>query len=767
MRLIDDKLIDVASGKIKRLIISLPPRSGKQISNDTPVLTIEGWKLHGDLQIGDYVFNIEGKPCKILAVSEMKPQNYEIEFSDNEIIKCHANHEWYIYDKSCYQWYITETKEIAKYKLDSGVPNKRGHRYRFHVSGYIPIQFPEKRLLINPYILGAWLGDGSTAKNCITYSEKKLSVINKFRQLGYAPTTHNVHPITGVFTDYIKRLYAELKSENLFGNKHIPYNYLFSSIEQRKELLAGLIDTDGCIDKTGRIKYSTTLPELAEQVQFLIHSLGQNAHINKIQPRTSSSGIHGRKIVYTIAFNSFDLPTVRIKTENIKHVNKRRAIISIRKTKECYGKCIQVEGGIYLVGRTLIPTHNSWLVSEFFPAWYLGINPKKKVRLVSHDKISATNWCRHSLQHFKETKDLFSIYHNKELEISKETESNWEIAEYHGLMESIGVHGQLLSKGADLLIVDDPSTPEEANSVFQSDKLWDWFRRTIYPRLEPDGAIIIVAQRLSDKDLIGRILENLMDVENWEHIKLPAYAEANDILGRQEGEPLWETRWNKDTLENIRKTVGTWVWSSQYQQNPLTSEFVIFKPKYWVFYERADEKYNIVIQVWDTAYKDKKQNDYSVCLTLGLANNYIDILDMYRDKPSILELDNQARRLAMMYHANRILIEDKGSGTSLLQILKKATLLPIQEERAMNKVERAHIASPFCERRQVRLPAGATWLPTFINEMTAFPNGIHDDIVDTFGMGIIYLSKFFGKTNGVSHGKKIRPEKIRDKLIGY
>jgi predicted phage terminase large subunit-like protein len=408
----------------------------------------------------------------------------------------------------------------------------------------------------------------------------------------------------------------------------------------------------------------------------------------------------------------------------------------------------------------------SWLVSEFFPPWCLGIYPDKKIRLVSHDKTSATNWCRHSLRHFRETKELFNIYHNVPLEIGKETESYWELENRNGLMESIGIGGQLLSKGADILIIDDPATPEEADSFSQSDKLWDWFRKTAYPRLEPDGVILVIAQRLNENDLIGHILKELTH-DSWEYIRMPAFAEQNDILGRAEGEPLWEDRWSKDKLENIRQTVGSHIWCSQYQQNPLSAESAIFKPADWVFFETPPEKYEMKIQAWDTAYKDKKASAFSSCITLGLHGNNIDVIDVFHDKPSFFKLYEISQRLAFQYKVARVLVEDASSGISLIQSLKEATTLPVTAIPTMNKVERAHLASAYVERHQIRLFAGATWLPTFINELTAFPNSNFKDIVDSFCIGVLYLVKFMNKTNGKAHDIKIRPQKIKDVISGF
>ena len=167
------------------LMIFMPPRHGKQISHETPVLTLNGWVRHGDLAVGDYVFGCDGEPKEVQAISRESPQDYEIGFSDGSVIHCHANHEWRV----CVtrnKWRTMETKHIARLSLESGgSEKKRGHRYNFQVAGFQCVHFPKAKLLIDPYVLGVWLGDGTTTKNCISYCDSDEAVIRKCADLGY------------------------------------------------------------------------------------------------------------------------------------------------------------------------------------------------------------------------------------------------------------------------------------------------------------------------------------------------------------------------------------------------------------------------------------------------------------------------------------------------------------------------------------------------------------------------------------------------------
>lgn len=384
------------------------------------------------------------------------------------------------------------------------------------------------------------------------------------------------------------------------------------------------------------------------------------------------------------------------------------------------------------------PRHGkSFLVSKYFPAWIL---MKKKIRLLlaSYEAEFAASWGRKVRDLINEFGADFNIKLSSDMKASHrfELSNGSEVATF-------GVGGAITGRGADLLIIDDPVKNAEASlSVTQRNNLWQWFISTAYTRLEPDGACIIIMTRWHYDDLVGRLIKQMNDGgERWEVLNIPAIAETNDILGRAEGEPLWNERYNLDSLAIIKKTLGIYWFSAQYQQKPIAGEYQIFKEDYWSFYSHLNES-DIIFKAtfWDTAFKQGEANDYTVGLTVAATQNGFYVLNMFRGKPTFSQLKAAVIREYEAMKPDRVLIEDAASGQSLLQELKD-TRLPIKAIGTENKEIKAHRVSAQFENRNVYLREGAQYNGDIISELAVFPNGSHDDIVDCFTGAIDFLRK--------------------------
>lgn len=361
--------------KIFEIIVRRTPRYnhvisttqyGKKLGDETPILTSDGWKKHGDLQIGDKVFSPDGKLVEVLDIlNEGVDVDYEIEFTNNEKITCHGQHEWLVshadWSKSSKPYRILETQEIEKlnYKRCS-LPNIK------------PLEYPEKELPVDPYTLGAWLGDGVSIAPAITISPDDDAIIKK---IPYKVSSENEHKDTGIHRYYFghQELNDKLIKLGVHKNKHIPEIYKTSSVNQRLELLAGLIDTDGHVNKdvrengwkNGRVYFININKRLIDDFVEVVHSLGMRTSITSVEPHLSTSGIQARSTVYYVGFQPMlDIPTAIDRKKIVAHETKRRTRIrNIKRIEPISGKCITVEGGMYLAGKTLIPTHNSEVVS--------------------------------------------------------------------------------------------------------------------------------------------------------------------------------------------------------------------------------------------------------------------------------------------------------------------------------------------------------------------------------------------------------------------
>lgn len=403
------------------------------------------------------------------------------------------------------------------------------------------------------------------------------------------------------------------------------------------------------------------------------------------------------------------------------------------------------------------PRHGkSELISKYFPFWFLGKHPDKLVMLSSYETEFAASWG-------KKAKDLVTIHGKSlfdiEIEKGSNTKYKWLINKHNGGLESVGVNAGLTGKGADILIIDDPvKNNEQALSTTYRNKAWDWYVSSALTRLEPNGSIIFVMTRWHYDDLAGRILER--DEEKWEVIDLPAIAENNDILGREVGEALWNKRFDINKLLSRKKTLGSYWFSCLYQQKPIASEYQIFKPSWWQFYKEK-QSFSIIIQTWDTAFKQGQENDFTVCATWGLSGNNFYLIDLLRGKFLFPELKKLVVSQSTIHNPKIILIEDAASGQSLIQELRKSTLLPIKALKPISKEIRAHTISPLLENSQVFLPEGKIWLADFINEHSNFPSDKHDDIVDTTTMSLEYLNKFIKRSTSSNANRSQRERNNR------
>ena len=271
----------------------------------------------------------------------------------------------------------------------------------------------------------------------------------------------------------------------------------------------------------------------------------------------------------------------------------------------------------------LPPRHGkSMLVSHYFPAWYLGMFPDKRVILTAYEADFAATWGRKARDVLNEYgKPFYGI----EVNDKSSAANRWDIKGHSGGMITAGVGGPITGKGADILIIDDPvKNAEEANSATYRNKIWEWYKSTAYTRLEPDGSIILIMTRWHEDDLAGRILHQIDEGkgEKWEIINLPAIAEDHDILDRKVGEPLWPRRYDLKKLLDIKYNTGSYWWSAMYQQRPQPPEGGLLKRswiKYYQPYEIPDLEELDIYQGWDLAISTKETADYTVCTTIGIS----------------------------------------------------------------------------------------------------------------------------------------------------
>ena len=359
----------------------LPRQSGKALSLDTPIPTPSGWTTMGDIQVGDTILSNTGVPTTVTFATEVMNNHacYEVEFDNGETIIADAEHLWKVNTSN---WSnkskILTTEEIKKYKdthsLDQG----------FYIDITEPVQYEYKSLPIHPYILGLWIGDGYSGDGRYVQSTiDNIEMVQYISETGYKVTEPSINS-TNSERRNIVGLRTLLNKNNLLKNKHIPSDYMFSSIEQRLELLRGLMDTDGSCTKKGNCEFYQKNFELIDQVRTILSSLG-------IKSRCSCKIINGVNY-YTLKFSTTKYIVFKLKRKVERqllckgHVkNTRIYITKLTKTNSVPVRCIQVDNDehMFLCGKTMIPTHNTTCASAYL-LWYAMFHPDQTILVAAH-----------------------------------------------------------------------------------------------------------------------------------------------------------------------------------------------------------------------------------------------------------------------------------------------------------------------------------------------------------------------------------------------
>jgi predicted phage terminase large subunit-like protein len=334
-----------------------------------------------------------------------------------------------------------------------------------------------------------------------------------------------------------------------------------------------------------------------------------------------------------------------------------------------------------------------------------------------------------------------------------------------GEYSAVGRGGPVTGRGASLLVLDDLiKDSSEANSDTVCRSIVEWLQHVAFTRLTPNGRVLAIATRWSERDPMGWILQQ----QGWTVLHLPALAEsANDPLGREIGEALWPSHYPVEALDAIRVDVGPRVFQTLYQGNVSASQGTIFKRDWFRHYQQLPESFSRVVQSWDTSYKTGEANDYSVGATFGETKNGFYLLALYRAKVEFPELKRQVALQADVWHPSEIYVEDKASGQSLIQEIKTSTNVPVIAVKSdRDKETRAAATTGYFESGRVFFPESAAWLADLEDELASFPGGLHDDCVDAISQALNRLRDSGGSLGLIDlfkalfTGKRKMPEEI-------
>lgn len=386
------------------------------------------------------------------------------------------------------------------------------------------------------------------------------------------------------------------------------------------------------------------------------------------------------------------------------------------------------------------PRHTkSEFASYLFPAWFLGRYPEKKIIQTAHTAELAVGFGR-KVRNLINNPDYQKIFPGIELSTDSKAAGRWNTNK-GGDYFAIGVGGAVTGKGADVLVIDDPHSEQEAAVGAYNpevyDKVYEWYTSGPRQRLQPGGAIIIVMTRWSKRDLTGQIIKSATQKEGaneWEVIELPAIMPS--------GNALWPEFWELSELEALKAELPTAKWNAQYQQNPTSEEGALIKREWWREWEQSSPPTcEALIQSWDTAFLKTQRADYSACTTWGVFNwpnddgetvpNLI-LLDAFKEKLEFPELKRAAYEKYWEFEPDQMIIEAKAAGSPLIFELR-AMGIPVTEftpSRGQDKIARVNAVTDLFASGVVWCPP-TKWADEVIEECAAFPAGDHDDLVDS------------------------------------
>jgi predicted phage terminase large subunit-like protein len=393
------------------------------------------------------------------------------------------------------------------------------------------------------------------------------------------------------------------------------------------------------------------------------------------------------------------------------------------------------------------PRHTkSEFASFLLPAWFLGKFPGKKIIQCSNTAELAVGFGR-KVRNLLDSDVYTKVFPGIALRQDSKAAGRWATNK-SGEYFAIGVGGTVTGKGADLLIIDDPHSEQEAalagNDPSVFDKVHEWYTSGPRQRLQPGGSIVIVMTRWSKRDLTGQILKSALEREGdeWEVIDFPAILPSD--------KPLWPEFWSYEELDALRTELPLPKWQAQYQQQPTSEQGAIIKREWWKEWEGDNPpQCDFLIQSWDTAFTKNERSDYSACTTWGVFYKNEDqndaniiLLDAFKRRMEFPELKDKAYRHYMEYEPDAFIVEAKASGAPLIYELRQMGI-PVQEftpTRGNDKIARINAVSDLFASGKVWAPR-TRWAEEVMEEMASFPNSEHDDLVDSSTQALLRFRK--------------------------
>lgn len=744
------------------LCISLPPGVGKALADDTPILTRQGWKNHGDLVVGDEVIGLDGKFKKVTHVHPKCMLDRLVTFSNGEQIQCHENHEWMTWSRGRNRYITEETNYYESVNLEAGgTEHKRGHRYQFqlpprHVEG-------EAKELFDPYTLGVWLGDGANNNPRITNELFDIAIIEKIRAHGYEEkqyyTTERQPNTVWYDFDFRKELQKyDMCHSTKRKDKHVPVEYLTASEEQRLELLAGLIDTDGtrCGSK---YQFTTCDESLRDSVVELISTFGWRVCVRAVAPSTSSSGIVGKKTTYILSFTPDRFVPCALERKQLKEIHKpyRVSMVGIEKVEPKQGNCITVEGdGMYLAGRTMIPTHNTTL-ALFYLSWLGGKHPDMQILESSHN-VAFLRGCYDELLRICDPDGEYlyaDVFPNspvvetnaKDLRIDLQTPKRFQTFQ----LTSVGAGNAGKVRATKLLYCDDlVDGIETAVNPVQLDKLWNLYATDLRQRKQGDVCKELhIATRWSVNDVIGRLEMMYGTDPRAKFINVPAL----NGLGQSNFDYPYGLGFSTEMYKAQKEAMSELDWNAIYMGIPVERDALLFpREELQRFMELPTDEPDAVFAVCDT--KDKGDDYFCMPIVYQYGERFFLADVVYDNRLPDVVIPRMARKL-VEHGVKQCRFESNSAGGRIALEVDRL----VKENGGFTNITTKYTTA----NKQTKILVNADFAKNYIlykddsacdREYLAFLNGLcsythvgknlHDDAPDAMAMFADYIQSGVG-----------------------
>ena len=389
----------------------------------------------------------------------------------------------------------------------------------------------------------------------------------------------------------------------------------------------------------------------------------------------------------------------------------------------------------------------SELVSYLFPAWFLGHHPDKKIIMATHTADLSTNFGRR-VRDLVNSNDYRGVFPNVSLNQDAKAAGQWNTSD-GGQYYAAGVGGALAGRGADVFVIDDPHSEQEAKtgnpSVFLS--AWEWFQSGPLQRLMPNGVIIVVMTRWSMMDLTGQLINHMVknpDADQWEVVEFPAILDE----GTDEERSLWPEFWPLEELKKKRAGMDTRYWSSQYLQNPTAEGAQLIKKEWWQHWdEERPPQCEYTIMSLDAAQESHNRADYNAITIWGIFfnektnQNNIILLNAWKERMEFPELKRRMIQEYKEWEPDTFLVEKKSNGAALYQELRSMGMPVSEYTPVKDKISRVNSITDLFASGMVWAPTDRRWAGEVIQECAEFPVGTHDDFVDSCTQALIRFRK--------------------------